>query len=66
LFHGSGKLTWSNGDIYQGSFENGQYSGIGEFLWANPKYMYKGSFKGGLMHGKGIFYNPYGIFEGTY
>ena len=42
LFHGEGKLVWSNGDSYDGSFENGNYDGMGEFKWANPKYYYKG------------------------
>lgn len=27
--HGKGKLTWNNGDIYEGSFVNGKYQGWG-------------------------------------
>ena len=51
LFHGDGKLAWSNNDCYEGPFVNGQYEGMGDFKWNNTKYIYKGYFKKGLMHG---------------
>jgi hypothetical protein len=32
-FHGIGKLLWSNGDSYEGFFENSNYHGEGLFKW---------------------------------
>ena len=32
---GSGKLTWANGDKFEGTLQNGKRNGKGLFIWAN-------------------------------
>ena len=32
---GKGKLTWANGDIYQGNFQNGKYQGFGVMTYSD-------------------------------
>lgn len=34
-FTGTGKITWPNGDVYDGSLVKGQRQGKGLFIWAN-------------------------------
>ena len=37
VMHGKGVLKRSNGDYYEGEFENALFNGEGLFLWANHK-----------------------------
>jgi hypothetical protein len=53
LKHGTGILTWDDGDQYVGKFENDEkLNGI--FTWKNGD-QYSGEFKNNLMHGKGTY-----------
>jgi hypothetical protein len=56
--HGSGKMTWANGDVYEGSFENNVRNGKGSMVFAyhpGDKSIgkYDGYWKNDMMHGKG-------------
>jgi len=42
--HGQGKYTWSNGDSYDGQFEEGSRSGFG-ILKQKSGYQYEGEFR---------------------
>jgi hypothetical protein len=33
-YSGSGRLTWANGDVYEGTLQNGKRHGRGLFVWA--------------------------------
>ena len=33
--HGSGEVTFKNGNSYQGNFHNGMLHGLGKFTWVN-------------------------------
>ncbi|MBC7918168.1 MAG: hypothetical protein H7Y28_10210 [Rhodoferax sp.] len=34
-FSGNGRISWANGDVYDGDLKNGQRHGKGQFTWAN-------------------------------
>lgn len=34
-FSGNGKITWANGDVFEGDLQKGQRHGKGAFIWAN-------------------------------
>ena len=42
VIHGRGYLKRSNGDSYEGEFENAVFNGEGIYQWANNKLKYKG------------------------
>ena len=48
------EITFENLDIYTGELTNNEIEGSGELKWKNGNH-YKGQFKNGLRHGKGIF-----------
>ena len=63
VFHGDGKLFLHNGDLYEGQFENGKFSGEGYYKWkSQPRLFYKGEFKNGKLHGTGHLQNMNGTF----
>ena len=66
VMHGKGVLKRSNGDYYEGEFENALFNGEGLFLWANHKVKYKGQFRNGYLHGFGVLHNMNGIYEGEF
>ena len=49
---GKGKMTYANGDIYEGDWKDGNISGKGKMTYAN-KDIYEGDWKDGKMSGKG-------------
>jgi hypothetical protein len=51
--HGTGVLTWDDGDQYVGMFVTDEKTN-GIFTWKNGD-QYSGEFKNNLMHGKGTF-----------
>lgn len=50
--HGQGKIIYEDGSSYEGHWESGVPSGIGE-LTIIDRFKYTGSFKDGKFHGKG-------------
>jgi len=54
LMHGSGTLTYSSGNRYEGDFKGSSMHGWGEFLFANGN-RYQGEFKESKMHGRGVY-----------
>ncbi len=51
-FSGTGKVTWSNGDVFDGTLVKGRRQGNGAFVWANGQ-RYEGEWKDDTPHGKG-------------
>ena len=37
LLHGHGRITYVNGDCYDGDFVDGKEKGEGKFVWADGK-----------------------------
>ena len=62
--NGQGKMTFSNGDTYEGGFAKGKFEGQGTHKFKNED-IYTGQFADGLRHGKGKFVSSlytYGVF----
>ncbi len=51
-FSGTGKITWVNGDVYDGTLIQGQRQGKGLFIWANGQ-RYEGDWVQDTPSGKG-------------
>jgi hypothetical protein len=54
-YHGKGKYTYANGDIYTGQFQAGKMTGRGRFVFANG-HIYDGEWKLNKKDGKGKFF----------
>ena len=55
LPHGDGKIRFSNGDTYSGSFDNGDMHGVaGKYVWSHGD-TYNGDFLHNMRHGKGVY-----------
>jgi hypothetical protein len=66
LRHGHGKLTYSNGDIFEGEFKNGKKYGHGKYMYKNGD-VYEGEYKDGEKHGHGkCVYKNGDVYEGEY
>jgi hypothetical protein len=52
--HGVGKLTFPNGDWYQGNFANDLFHGNGDSFHANDGRRYVGNFVAGFEEGYGV------------
>lgn len=64
LVSGSGQVSWSNGDRFEGTLVRGIKQGRGDFIWANGQ-RYRGEWSRDLPNGKGIMTFQNGnIFEG--
>ena len=50
--HGYGRMTWTNGDEYEGQFSNGLFQGKGKLI-SKHYAVYEGDFSEGYMEGKG-------------
>ena len=55
IVSGSGRVTWSNGDRFDGTMVNGIKQGQGEFAWASGQ-RYKGSWAQDLPNGSGFLH----------
>lgn len=60
LKHGIGKLTFLNGDFYEGAFENDYYHGKGVFYQNKEKCFYEGEFYKGKKQGQGVLKTVFG------
>ncbi|KPI88891.1 hypothetical protein ABL78_2008 [Leptomonas seymouri] len=59
--HGSGCMTFANGDFYKGDFAAGELNGVGCLLYYHPKgKAYYGQFLRGQPCGRGYLYEPEG------
>ena len=54
--HGQGRVDWSDGSYYVGSFKDGEFDGEGEWYDAADGESYTGGFKCGMKHGRGEHY----------
>lgn len=64
--HGHGRLEWTNGAYYEGSFERGLYSGKGMLRHGSGE-VYKGEFRNGLLSGRGRYEYPDGtVYAGEF
>lgn len=54
-----------DGSTYSGDIENSLFNGYGEQQWPNGDY-YKGNYKDGQFHGKGILKNGPYLYEGDF
>lgn len=64
--HGKGILTFKNGDVYKGDFEEDEMEGYGEYKSVNGE-KYIGEFKKGKRNGRGTLkIKGVGIYEGNW
>ena len=56
---GQARITYPNGDIYQGQVYNYEQHGRG-FLYYVSGEKYEGEFSGGDFHGEGVLYDKLG------
>ena len=52
LFSGTGRVSWANGDVYNGALVDNKRHGQGEFVWANGQ-RFRGDWVQDVPHGKG-------------
>lgn len=53
LLSGTGRVTFGNGDVFNGALVNGQREGQGEMVWANGQ-RYRGDWAGDIPKGHGV------------
>lgn len=64
--HGYGEVTYSNSDVYKGSWVNDKPEGRGVYLWKDNG-RYEGDFVGGKMHGLGKrVYSSGNVYTGSF
>jgi len=65
-YHGTGKLTDEDGNIYTGEFRDGQFHGSGKFVTRDGR-RYQGKFVDGEFTGEGVYTNKEGTrYEGRF
>ncbi|ORZ41558.1 hypothetical protein BCR44DRAFT_1423058 [Catenaria anguillulae PL171] len=58
--HGRGRMTWPNGDVYDGNYTGGKRQGQGMYTWKKPKSRYVGEYHDNMRHGQGAMVYPDG------
>ena len=58
--HGNGKMTFVNGDTYEGEYVEGKRRGHGVYKWKATNSRYVGEFLDNLKHGEGEMVYPDG------
>lgn len=62
----NGVLTFNNGTVFEGDFENDEIGKNGKFTWPDGK-TYQGNLKNGIFDGRGTLKDPEkGIYEGEF
>ncbi len=65
-YSGEGKVSWANGDIYEGMLVSGTREGRGRFDWANGQ-RYEGEWQADKPHGRGVMRFANGdVFDGEF
>ena len=63
-YSGTGKISWANGDVFDGTLINGRRNGVGQSIWANGQH-YNGDWLDDAQTGKASVKFPDGNhFEG--
>jgi len=74
-FNGRGKMTWADGDSYEGSYKSGQRHGLGTYITTSGTLnncpdctKYQGYWKENDKHGFGKCYDKYGnlLYDGDF
>jgi hypothetical protein len=63
--HGEGKYTYSNGETYNGTFENDNRHGYGELHYSDGRF-YKGNFVNDKQHGKALYQDSHRVIGPSY
>lgn len=64
--HGNGKITFGNGDVYEGEWVNGKRCGNCKFTWKDGS-VYEGECENDKQHGKGKITHTNGdVYEGNW
>ena len=58
-YSGTGKITWANGNVFEGTLINGKRNGVGQSVWANGQ-RYNGDWLDDLQTGKASVQFPDG------
>ena len=61
--HGKGKLTFSDGSVYEGQFARHNLNGNGTMRYSDG-YRYEGQWKEGRRHGQGTMFHSDGTQDG--
>lgn len=57
-FHGFGTLTFANGEVYEGEFNENKRNGYGKRFINKNVLIYEGEWQNDRYSGRGILYNP--------
>lgn len=61
-----GKMTYANGDIYEGEWKDSQKNGHGKYIWTDGD-VYEGEWKDGMRNGQGKYtYANGNVYEGEW
>jgi hypothetical protein len=67
VFHGKGRMRYSNGDIYEGDWAHGKHDGFGIMKYKEQKEVYIGMWKHGEYEGHGIYkFNDGAVYDGMW
>jgi hypothetical protein len=61
--HGEGTMTFPDGTVFVGEFNNGEKSGVGKINYADGS-VYEGEFAEDAPHGRGKYTTPKGVYNG--